>query len=854
MSRILVLKFGGSSVSRLSNIQIMASVLQSRSQDYDSVLAVCSAFSGVSDLLTQLCDALDTEKPYPEILQRILDTHALHCRDFGLELNADLPFLSDLQTLAKGAALIGEVSPKLRARFMSAGELLSTRILHQYFQKEGLSTIWWDARKCLQAEANPNPITSRLSATCSFDPDPVLMHRLQSEAHSIIITQGFIASQKDGSTVILGRGGSDTSAAYFAAKLQAERLEIWSDVPGLFTANPRLVENAKLLRVLSYDEAQEIATTGAKALHPRCILPLKTYHIPLELHATPYPDLEGTHIANVPATAGVKSISSKKGVYLISMDTLGMWQQAGFLASVFACFKQFDLSIDLVATSETNVTVSLHFGDNGKDSTVWPELKAALDAHCTASLVGPCAAISLVGSGMRASLHKLGGIFEYFAEHKLYLMSQAASDLNLTVVVDEAITDALVQKLHNKLIGGFGDLSTFGTPWNALTQSKKEHDIRWWHQNIPTLLDIGQNQSTPRYVYHAPTIQARLQQLRSLQSIKRCFYAIKANPNPDVLKLVFEAGFGFECVSIGEVQHIRSLFGQAATILYTPNFASRAELRQGLLEASFLCVDALHPLEHWGVDLTGASILLRIDLGWGGGHHKHVVTGGKRSKFGIGVAELQNAIDLCKTHDIRIVGLHNHSGSGITDTEIWASKTQTLIELAKEIPSLQYLDIGGGFGLGIDLHAVDTALQPIAAANPNIELWIEPGRYVVAESGVLLSTVTQIKSKLGKTFVGSDAGMHTLIRPALYGAWHDVHNISKGLDYPSDRQAVVDIAGPICESGDIMARNRRLPPCEEGDILLIDTAGAYGWCMSSEYNHRPKPPESMLSSTSTSSD
>ena len=152
---------------------------------------------------------------------------------------------------------------------------------------------------------------------------------------------------------------------------------------------------------------------------------------------------------------------------------------------------------------------------------------------------------------------------------------------------------------------------------------------------------------------------------------------------------------------------------------------------------------------------------------------------------------------------ITIVGLHNHSGSGITDSEIWATKTKALIELAANIPTLRYLDIGGGFGLDIDLSAVDSALIPISEANPNIEIWIEPGRFVVADSGVILSTVTQIKSKLGKCFVGSDAGMHTLIRPALYGAWHDVHTAKANV--PPNDQRVVDIAGPICESGDIMA-------------------------------------------------
>ncbi|MEC8276472.1 MAG: bifunctional aspartate kinase/diaminopimelate decarboxylase [Myxococcota bacterium] len=846
MSRALVVKFGGSSVSRLSHLKTIAMVLQQRAEMFDSVVAVCSAFSGVSDQLSLLCDALDSQSTDQGHLAQIILDHQNKCEEFGVPFDPNQKYIADLRTLTKGAALIGEVSPTLRARIMSAGELLSTTIIHQFLMQCNLSCAWWDARKCLQSTPTSNPITSRLSAVCTFDSEPSLMAKLKELETTVVITQGFIAAQPDGSTVILGRGGSDTSAAYFAAKLQAVRLEIWSDVPGLFTANPKLVDNAKLLRVLNYDEAQEMATTGAKALHPRCILPLKHHRIPLHLCATPFPNIEGTKITDGAAIAGVKSISSKKGVYLVSMDTLGMWQQAGFLADVFACFKRFDLSIDLVATSETNVTVSLHFEDNGSTPSVWSKLKSELEAHCQASLVGPCAAISLVGSGMRASLHKLGGIFEYFAEHRLYLMSQAASDLNLTVVVDEAISDALVKKLHSKLIGGFGDLSTFGTPWNALSQTEDQPVKKWWHSQIKTLTEIGKSNPTPHYIYHLPTIQDRLIDLKSLSAISQCFYAIKANSNPRILELVHQSGFGFECVSIGEVQHVRRHIGDKATVLFTPNFASRSELKAGRAECDYLCIDALHPLEHWASDLAGTSIFLRIDLGWGGGHHKHVVTGGKRSKFGIGVADLPKAIERCQQANITIVGLHNHSGSGITDSEIWATKTKALIELAADIPTLRYLDIGGGFGLDIDLSAVDSALLPISKANPNIELWIEPGRFVVADSGIILSTVTQIKSKLGKCFVGSDAGMHTLIRPALYGAWHDVHNLSKGLNVPPNHQQVVDIAGPICESGDIMARNRRLPTCEEGDILLIDTTGAYGWCMSSEYNQRPKPPETLL--------
>ena len=172
---------------------------------------------------------------------------------------------------------------------------------------------------------------SLLSATCDFAPDAKLQANWRS-LRKVVLTQGFIAANAAGDTVLLGRGGSDTSAAYFAAKLRAARLEIWTDVPGLFSANPRAVPTARLLRELHYDEAQEIASNGAKVLHPRCILPVRQYKIPLHVYATQAPGLEGTVVsANVADSAAqVKAIAIKKGITLVSMESPGMWHQVGF--------------------------------------------------------------------------------------------------------------------------------------------------------------------------------------------------------------------------------------------------------------------------------------------------------------------------------------------------------------------------------------------------------------------------------------------------------------------------------------------------------------------------------------------
>ena len=187
--------------------------------------------------------------------------------------------------------------------------------------------------------------------------------------------------------MLLGRGGSDTSGSYFAAKLQARRLEIWTDVPGMFSANPRSVPTARLLRALEYDEAQEIASSGAKVLHPRCIMPVKQYGIPLYVYATQTPKLEGTvittHGGNV--AAQVKAVTIKKNITLISMETVGMWHSVGFLADAFAVFKEHGLSIDLVSTSETSVTVSLDPAANTLDKADARCADRSISAGCAAS-------------------------------------------------------------------------------------------------------------------------------------------------------------------------------------------------------------------------------------------------------------------------------------------------------------------------------------------------------------------------------------------------------------------------------------------------------------------------------------
>ena len=269
----------------------------------------------------------------------------------------------------------------------------------------------------------------------------------------MLITQGFIARHGDGGTAILGRGGSDTSAAYFGALLKAQRVEIWTDVPGMFSANPRDVPEARLLTRLDYAEAQEIATTGAKVLHPRSIAPCRDAGVPMAILDTERPDLPGTRIDATAATVpGVKAISRRNGIVLVSMESIGMWQQVGFLADVFERFKRHGLSIDLIGSSETNVTVSLDPSENLVTTNVLEALSADLAEVCRVKVIAPCAAITLVGRGMRSLLHRLSDIWATFGRERVHLISQSSNDLNLTFVIDEADADGLLPHLHAELI------------------------------------------------------------------------------------------------------------------------------------------------------------------------------------------------------------------------------------------------------------------------------------------------------------------------------------------------------------------------------------------------------------------
>jgi diaminopimelate decarboxylase/aspartate kinase len=853
-SNLVVMKFGGTSVSSVESWKKISALLRNRLESGLRPVVVHSAIGRVTRDLEQILQTAVSSDPAEQI-GALRQQHYSLAEELGLDGPALLEgSLQELERLVAGIRLEREVSPRIRAHGAALGELMATALGEAYLRNAGFDVHLQDVREILVAEeqADRSAAQNYLSASCHYDVDPDLDRQLQNKG-AVILTQGFIARNTRYETVLLGREGSDTSAAYLAAILQARRLEIWTDVPGIFTADPRLVPSARLLIELRYDEAQELASSGSKVLHPRCLAPLRKHSIPLFVRSTEAPHIQGTTVSAVTheTEPQVKGISMRSGVTLISMESTSMWHEVGFLANAFACFARHGVSIDLVSTSETNVTVSIDIEEGLAADDVQQALISDLESICKVRVIENCATIGLVGRRIRTFLPTLSPALSVFEEERIHLVSQAANDLNFSFVIDQEQAPRLITKFHASVIRKTGSGTTLGPSWEELFRDEVaivESAEPWWLTKRDDLLRIA-NEHLNTFVYDIASITDAAAGLRSLESVDRILYAVKANFNDDIIRALANAGVDFDCVSPGEVKHLQTVLPELdkTRLLYTPNFAPREEYEWALSEGLQLTLDNLYPLQAWPEVFSGQKLFIRLDPGTGRGHHEHVKTAGIHSKFGIPRFEIDELIPLLKKANADVIGIHAHSGSGILDPDNWRSVAAELIKVAERFPNVEVIDLGGGLGVPektgdaqFDLEALDETLAAIKKAYPKYRLWLEPGRYLVSQAGVLLSRVTQTKGKGDMRYIGIGTGMNALIRPALYGAYHEIVNLSRVHDAATESVTVV---GPICETGDKLGSDRLLPPSEENDVILIANAGAYGRVMSSSYNLREVPPE-----------
>lgn len=849
----VVLKYGGTSVATAEKWGAIAARAAELLPDH-RVWIVASAVSQVSNLLERAVEEA-IHGAAAVSFGEIVDKHEALGADLGLgdrTMTTTRALLAELRSLLEGIRLTREASPRLRARVLSFGELASTALGVAALEAKGLGVCRVDARRLLRSESDPRQALETRFLAADV---PVRVDVESAEAAAggaeVVLTQGFIASTVMGETCLLGRGGSDTSAALFAALLDAASLEIWTDVHGMFTTDPRKLPSARLIRRIRYREAQELAAMGAKVLHPRCLEPVRQRGIPLHIRNTADPSVSGTTIDAAPGDdPRVLAVVMRSGVSLVNVETLSMWGVPGFLSQAFKPFADHGVSVDLVATSQSAVTVTLDHIPGGPRGETFARLIDDLGKLGGVTVAHGCAVVSIVGRRIRTVLHELGPSFKAFEEHKVHLVSASSEDMNLSFVVDETDALRLVRSLHGKLFGAGSTPEWLGASWEALTAPGRAAtpQPRWWRTRREELLVLAEQ--GPVYVYDLATVRRQAQALTSsLTSVDRLFYAMKANHQPDILRTIAAEGIGMEAVSAAEIALARQLLGDVR-ILFTPNFCPIDEYATAFEAGAAVTIDGPDVLLQAPELFRGRAVALRVDPGGGRGHHDKVKTAGARTKFGHPLARLDEVIEVASSLDVRIEGLHAHVGSGILTPEPWARTGGLLATARRSLPDLRWVDVGGGLGVverpgqtPLDLSAVQTGLSSLATALGDVELWMEPGRYLVSEAGVLLVPVTQVRTKGDITFVGGATGMNSLIRPALYGAWHGIHNLSR-LDEPA--AGTVQVVGPICETGDILGRDRLLPETFPGDVLLVENGGAYGAVMASSYNLRPPASERCL--------
>ncbi len=375
---------------------------------------------------------------------------------------------------------------------------------------------------------------------------------------------------------------------------------------------------------------------------------------------------------------------------------------------------------------------------------------------------------------------------------------------------------------------------------------------------------------TPIYVINEETIRQHYNMLKEIlqknYSKVRIHYAVKANSSIAILKILKKEGASLDCVSIGEIYTALKAGYSPDQIIYTGNNFTNQDLEFALSKGVIINLDALSQIKRLHKlmrqkNLECNLLSFRVNPEFGSGFHDHCITAGPDIKFGILESSILQAYKEAQDIGFNRFGIHMHIGSGILEINPFKIAAKKFLEIARKIHAelginFEFMDFGGGIGIPYTLAEKPFDLEGYGATilglfKQKIQEYelgepifcIEPGRFLVAESTIILTEVNTIKQTANKTYIGIDAGFNNLIRPTMYGSYHEVVVANKMDKKP---EQVYEIAGPLCESGDILARNRQLPPVEEGDILAILDAGAYGFTMASNYNLRPLAAEILV--------
>ena len=449
---MIVLKFGGTSVADAERMLSAAALVRDCRERRPVV--VVSALGGVTDALIKGAEVAlrGDESALEPLLAQLRDRHdqmgrilAERAEEDWQALRRDLePALERISAIYRGLVLLRELSPRVSDLLAGLGEILSSRLMVYACRAQGVPAAWVDPREWLLTNeefGRAQPLWEEVRQLVGANFPPIVQN------HQVPVTGGFVGSTLKGTPTTLGRGGSDFSAAILGVCLEAEEIQIWTDVDGMMTSDPRVVPEARLLEEISFDEASELAYFGAKVLHPSTIKPAMEAGIPVRVLNTLKPKMSGTRItASGSGERIIRGIATKKGITGITLSSPRMLMAHGFLAFIFQVFDKYSTAVDLVATSEVSVSLTVD------DVRSLELIRRDLQPHCRVVVQRDLAVISVVGRHFLHQTGVAGRVFGALREINLLMVSFGASDINLSFVVKQADADTAVRLLHRELL------------------------------------------------------------------------------------------------------------------------------------------------------------------------------------------------------------------------------------------------------------------------------------------------------------------------------------------------------------------------------------------------------------------
>ncbi|MBD1565225.1 lysine-sensitive aspartokinase 3 [Vibrio sp. SA48] len=447
MSAFNVAKFGGTSVANFEAMSRCAAVIENNP---NTKLVVSSACSGVTNLLVELASGVQDAEQRLAIIKQLADIHHAIIDQLAQPAQVEKEVHSILDMVASVAeAASFQSSKKLTDHLVACGELMSTFILTQLMRERGMEAVRFDIREILRTDdhyGRAEPQLEQIALLAKQKLTPLCQQH-------VVVTQGFIGSDEQGNTTTLGRGGSDYSAALIAEAVQASGLEIWTDVPGIYTTDPRIAPNAAPIAEISFSEASEMANFGAKILHPSTLLPALRHDIPVFVGSSKEPEKGGTWIRKrVESSPLFRALTLRGNQTMVTLRSASMFHAYGFLSKVFEILAKHKISVDLITTSEISVSLTLDKTDTSGGSPELPQaVRQELEELCTVDVEHNLSLIALIGNNMSNNKGYAKQVFSTLEDFNMRMICYGASPHNLCFLLHESVSKAAIQKLHQEL-------------------------------------------------------------------------------------------------------------------------------------------------------------------------------------------------------------------------------------------------------------------------------------------------------------------------------------------------------------------------------------------------------------------